>query len=297
MAKKICDFCLSESKGIFGGFEKLPKGHYVCKNCKSIIRNYGLPVENDIFQKLVTAQSNLKDMIMDAWMENHQPDDELARFYPEPDVLLHYGEHCMNQVKASITVKKDMIPDTDAPRNISDVNRKNISDIPDCLERQNSVKVEGVLYETEVALYFMSDHFVNCHRLGYIKRNTDNNDRVSVVTPGGTFTYRIEHADLFFYRERFFQKLNAAKNNKHQHLIYISNDNEVTITPGVYDIPKNLRPGIYRVKAVRDAGLHVRDPLGRVKDYYENEESIDLSEGGILECTGEYQLEWIGEKK
>ena len=32
-------------------------------------------------------------------------------------------------------------------------------------------------------------------------------------------------------------------------------------------------------------------------DYYENEESIDLSAGGTLECTGEYKLEWVGSKK
>ena len=38
------------------------------------------------------------------------------------------------------------------------------------------------------------------------------------------------------------------------------------------------------------------DEHGRIKDYYENEESIDLREGGVLECTGEYQLQWIGEQ-
>ena len=98
-------------------------------------------------------------------------------------------------------------------------------------------------------------------------------------------------------RERFFRKVNAAACNKKQHLIYIRNDNELTITPGVYEIPRSLRPGIYKVKAVNDAGLHIRDSIGRVKDYYENEECIDLSNGGILECTGEYELQWVGDKK
>jgi len=297
MAKKICDFCLSESKGLFGGHEKLADGHHICKNCKSIIRNYGLEVKYDLFQKLVTAQPNLTDMIMDAWLEDHSPEEELARFYPEPSILLHDGEHCMNELKASITVKKDSIPETVAPAHIAEISKKTINDIPDTLERKDAQKVEGTLYETEVALYFMSDHFINCHRLGYVKRNMDNNDRISVVTPKYAYTYRVSHADLFFLRERFYQKCNAAKNNKQQHLIYISNDNEFTITPGVYDIPKLLRPGRYRVKAINDAGLHVRDSLGRVRDYYESEEAIDISEGSVLECTGEYRLEWIGEKE
>lgn len=91
--------------------------------------------------------------------------------------------------------------------------------------------------------------------------------------------------------------MNAAKNHKDEHLIYIKNDNELRITPGVYDIPRSLRPGIYQVKALKDAGLHVKDSLGRITDYYETEDSIDLSNGGTLEVTGEYELKWIGEKR
>ena len=48
-------------------------------------------------------------------------------------------------------------------------------------------------------------------------------------------------------------------------------------------------------EAIKDAGLHIRDALGRVVDYYESEKSIQLRDGGVLECTGEYQLKWIGE--
>ena len=41
----------------------------------------------------------------------------------------------------------------------------------------------------------------------------------------------------------------------------------------------------------------MKDSLGRVRDYYETEDSIDLTNGGTLEVTGEYELKWIGEKK
>ena len=47
MAKnnKVCDFCLSEATGMFNRHEKLADGHYICKNCKTIIQGYGLPVK------------------------------------------------------------------------------------------------------------------------------------------------------------------------------------------------------------------------------------------------------------
>lgn len=297
MAKRVCDFCLSEGKGLFGRPEKLPDGHYICKNCRNIIESYHLPLKYDLFQCLVTAQENMVDMIMDAWLENHSPDDALARFYPLPAIALHEGEHCINAVRATITVPASRVPADYAVRSIMEVRRGTIANIPDTQNRKDADQIQGMLYETEAALYFLSDHIINCHRLGYIHRNTGDNDHIRVVTPTKQFTYSIEHADLFFMRERFFQKVSAAKQNKQEHLIYIQNDNEVRITPGVYDIPRSLRPGVYKVKAVNDAGLHVRDSIGRVRDYYENEETIDLSDGGTLECTGEYELQWIGEKK
>ncbi len=299
MAKNVCDFCLSEGSGIFSRPMKLSDGHHICKNCRSIIQSYGLTVQFDLFQQLVTAQPNLRDMIMDAYLETHDPKDSLAKFYPFPRVLLHDGEHCINAIEATVNVDKDMIPEKDAVTSIADIQREDINNIPDATgpNRRNVVKVTGMLYETEVALYFMSDKFINCHRLGFMKRNTENNNSVVVETKKYSYTYNIKHADLFYLRERFFRKVNAAVNNKHQHLIYIRNDNELTITPGVYEIPRSLKPGVYKVKAVKDDGLHIRDAVGRVKDYYENEELIDLSEGGILECTGEYELQWVGEKR
>ena len=293
--KKVCDFCLSEGRGLFSSPMKLSDGHYMCKDCKEIIEGYNLPLRYDLFQCLVTAQDNMKDMIMDAYLENNDAKEAVAKFYPFPSALLHEGEHCINECKATLTVPTDSIPSLPAVRSVFDVQKTSIHNISDALEEEPSQTVEGTLYETEAALYFLSDYIVNCHRLGYMIRNTEDKDHLVVSTPTKKFTYTVEHADMFYMRERFYQKVNAAAQNKDEHLIYITNDNEIRITPGVYDIPRSLRPGVYKVKAIRDAGLHIRDSLGRVRDYYENEESIDLSEGGVLECTGEYQLRWIGE--
>lgn len=297
MAKNVCDFCLSQGKGFFNHPEKLPDGHYICKNCRSIISEYNLPLKYDIFQRIVTAQSNMKDMIMDTYLETNKPDDIIAKLYPLPKILLHEGEHCINCIRANITVSTASIPQSYAPRSIVEIRKNVINNIPDCANKKESTTIEGMLYETEAAVYFLSEHIINCHRLGYLVRNTDEQDFVRVITPTKQFTYSVENAELFFIRERFYQKVNAAKHHKDEHLIYIKNDNELRITPGVYDIPKSLRPGIYKVRALNDAGLHIRDSLGRVRDYYENEESIDLTNGGVLEVTGEYELQWIGEKK
>ncbi len=298
MAKnKVCDFCLGEGRGMFRRLETLPDGHHICKDCKRLIQKYHLPLKHDLFQTLVTAQPNMKDMIMDAYLENNDANEALAKHYPFPAILMHAGEHCINVVDAQYTVAKAMIPDTPAVRSIQAVMKGSINNIRDAAAGEESVIVEGKLYETEAALYFLSPYIVNCHRLGYTKRNTGSTDQVVVATPTKTFTYSVENADMFFMRERFYQKVNAARHNKDKHLIYITNDNQVRITPGVYDIPKSLRPGIYKVKAIKDAGLHIKDPMGRIKDYYENEEHIDLRDGGVLECTGEYQLQWIGEQE
>lgn len=299
MPKKICDFCLNESTGIFARPLRLSDGHQICKDCKSIVESYGLPVQFDLFQQLVTAQPNLRDMIMDAFLENHEPNATIAKFYPMPSVPLHDGEHCINAYPATLTVNLADIPSKEAITSIADITRQDINNIPDASETNKKMisKVAGTLYETEVALYFLSKNFINCHRLGHMVRNTDDDDHITVKTKKYTYTYSIKHADLFYMRERFFQKVNAAAHNKDKHLIYIRNDNEITITPGVYEIPRSLKPGLYKVKAVKDAGLHIRDSVGRVKDYYESEECIDLSDGGVLECTGEYELEWVGEKK
>ena len=105
MAKNVCDFCLKESGGLFGRTIRLSDGHHICKNCRAIIQSYGLPVQFDLFQQLVTAHPNLRDMIMDAYLETHDPGTAIARFYPLPRVMMHEGEHCINAVEAEMTVK------------------------------------------------------------------------------------------------------------------------------------------------------------------------------------------------
>lgn len=294
MSKKVCDFCLSEGKGLFSSMEKLPDGHYICSKCRKIIRSYDLPVKYDLFQCLVTAQPHMVGTIMGAYLENHNPDDCFARFYPLPSMLLHEGEHCINMIDATLKVDKNEIPVESAVTTVNEIRRQTIHNIADA-ETASCSTVEGKLIETDAALYFMSDHIINCHRLGYVERNNDDDEHIIIHTPKKTYTYTVEHADLFFMRERFFQKVKAAKGHKQQSLIYIRNDNEFRITPGVYQIPKSLKPGLYEVKPLNDAGLHIKDSLGRVRDYYANEDSIDLSDGGTLECTGEYELKWIGE--
>lgn len=296
MPKKVCDFCLSEAKGLFSSMERLSDNHYICKKCRKIITSYQLPVKYDIFQCLVTAQPHMRGTIMGAYLENHSPDDCLAKFYPLPSILLHEGEHCINAVPASLKVDTASIPEEAAVKTVNEIRRQTIHNISDGVTDQKTT-VKGTLYETEAALYFLSDHIVNCHRLGYLERNNDDDDHIIVNTPKKSYTYSVEHADLFFMRELFFQKVKAAKGNKQQSLIYIRNDNEYRITPGVYQIPKSLKPGVYQVTPLNDAGLHIKDSMGRVKDYYANEHSIDLSDGGTLECTGEYELKWIGKRK
>ena len=297
MARKVCDFCLKESNGFLSGYEKLADGNHICRDCKSILHRYKLPLKHDLFQTLVTAQANMKDMIMDAYLDNNAADETIAKFFPMPAILLHGGEKCINAFPASITVDKDQIPEENAVSAIVDVSKYTINNIVDATSNSDSEKIDGTLYLTDAALYFLSPKFVNCHRIGYIDRELKDKNRIVVSTPTKTFTYKVDNTELFFLREKFYHKVIAAKHNKRQHLIYMTNDNKITITPGVYDVSKNLKAGCYKVKAIKDAGLHIKDPLGRVHDYFENEETIYLDDGGKLECTGEYQLQWIGETK
>lgn len=295
MAKKtVCDFCLKEYTGMFNKPERLHDGHHICKDCRKIIESYGMRVQFDLFQTLVTAAPNMRSTIMNTYLENHKPEECIAKFYPLPQVQLHSGEHCINAIPATITVAASTLPEKATVQNIAEVKKKNIQNISDATSRSDAKKISGTLYETEAAIYFLSPNFVNCHRLGYALRNRPETNRIIIKAPTQTFTYEVAHSDLFFLRERFFQKVVATMEKKNEHLIYIQGENEFTVTPGIYDINKVLRPGIYKVKAIRDAGLHMRDAQGKVTDYYENEEYIDLSEGGILEATGEYQLEWMG---
>ena len=171
MANKVCDFCLSEGKGLFNQPKKIEDGHYICKDCRSILTSYNLPLKYDIFQILVTAQENMRDMIMESYIKNHNIDEMMAKFYPVDDMPLHPGEHCISKVKAYQTVTKDSIPYTRAVSKIAEISKSTIQNIVDSTTRTNSHKVEGILYETDVAFYFLSPNYVNCHRLGYALRN------------------------------------------------------------------------------------------------------------------------------
>ena len=88
MANKVCDFCLSEGKGLFNQPKKIEDGHYICKDCRSLLTSYSLPLKYDIFQILVTAQENMRDMIMESYIKNHNIDEMMAKFYPVDDLSL-----------------------------------------------------------------------------------------------------------------------------------------------------------------------------------------------------------------
>ena len=83
-------------------------------------------------------------------------------------------------------------------------------------------------------------------------------------------------------------KAAAVQSNKSGNLIYLSSDNTMTITPGIYSIPKNILPGTYYVSPLKDHGMHVKDALGRVRECRSGR--VQLDEGSSLEVTGEYQL-------
>ncbi len=293
MAKKICDFCLSESKGLFNKPEKISGGHYICKNCKSIIQNYDMPLQYGIFQQLVTAPANMRSMIMDAHLEKTDAAQDLARYFPIGDLVLHDGEHCVNAIPAEQTVLESMIPSIEAVKNVADVRKATIQNVVDADTKEGAVKVKGLLVETEAGLYFMSKNYVNCHRIGYMLKGTGETHRISVVTPTKKFTYKVKHADLFYMREEFYTKVNAAIHNKDVHLIYITNDNRYRVTPGVYAIPKVLHSGDYKVKNIAGKGLHIKDKVGRIVDVPEDAAMVTLPDGGTLECTGEFELQLI----
>lgn len=289
MAKnKVCDFCLNESHGLFKGPEQLSDGHMICKDCKKIIQSYGLPVRYDLFQILVTAQPNQKEMIMGDYLETHKADDTLAKYYPMPSVILHDGEHCANVYDATIRVTKAMIPAEPAVKNIADITRQSILNLADAAGESGAEVVSGKVYETEAAVYFMSEHFINCHRLAQVVHENPDTQHLHIMDGSKTFTYTMEHVDMFFLRERFFQLTTAAAANKKTNLVYLSSENTMTITPGVYSVPRNINSGTYWVSALSDKGMSVKDATGHVRDVRSGR--IHLDSGSTLEVTGEYQL-------
>lgn len=287
MPKKIvCDFCLTEFQSFFHKPEKLADEHYICKSCKKILKEYNLPIKYDLFQILILAEPKMRNMIITDYVSRNRPEDILAKFFPMPNVLLHEGEHCANQRNVKIRVQKDLIPADQAIQSITDIRRKHISNLPDANE--NAEEISGKLFQTEVALYFISEHFINCHRLANIVHNKDNLNEIVVMENGKKYTYQTEYTDLFFLREQLFQLTLAAKANKKSNLIYLSSDNTMTITPGIYSVPKNIKPGSYYVSSLNDKGMSIKDAAGRI--YECTEGRIHLDEGTQLEVTGEFQF-------
>ncbi len=285
---KLCDFCLNESKGIFNKPEVIEDGYQICKKCRDKIRKYRLPVKHDLFQLLVTTDAYMREMIMNDYLDRHTPEDTIARFFPEPNMRLHRGEHCINTYDASIRVAKAAIPEGKATSVLGEITGSMINDIPDAPEGVESTVVKGTLYETDIALYFISEHFINCHRLSDMVRGGNDISHVHVLEKKLTFTYAVENADLFFMRDTLYHKIVAAQANKKQNLIYITSENTMTLTPGIYSVPRNIRSGTYYISALNDLGLHLRDVNGHLHEVSEGR--IRLDEGSMLECTGEYEL-------
>ena len=285
MAKKVCDFCLEEYGGLFSGVTQLDDGHLICKNCRKKLEEYGLPVKYDLFQLAIIAEPSMREMILSDYLEHHSAEDAIAKYFPLTTMLVHQGEHVVNVRKASITVDPSLIPSSSAAARICDITRKDIINLYDA---QNGTAVEGSLYETDAALYFLSDHFINVHRLSNMVRNHEDHNAIHVLEHGHEFTYATPHTDLFYLRDTFHRLAVTARENKKQNLIYLSSENTMTLTPGIYNVPKNVRPGTYWVNPVDKANLSIRDASGRTRSVTKGQ--VHLDEGSTLEVTGQYQL-------
>jgi hypothetical protein len=89
-------------------------------------------------------------------------------------------------------------------------------------------------------------------------------------------------------RETFYRMAAAAKENKKKNLIYLASENTMTLTSGIYNVPKNIRAGNYWVNPVNDSGLSIRDANGRYHEIRGGRLHID--EGSTLEVTGQYEF-------
>ena len=286
MANTICDFCLEESKGFFHRHERLVSGHYICKNCRNIIESYGLPVKYDLFQTLLTTEPSMRATLMDNFLNRNEVDSCIAKYYPLPQVLLHNGEQCLNVVDASIVVDPTKIPETKAVERIADISKKDITNLSDYAGGQ---LVEGKLYETNAALYFLSEHFINCHRISTMIKDYPDPSLIYIQHPNGLkFSYKVDHSDLFYLRDTFFHKILEKKDNKKKNLIYLSSENTMTLKPGSYSVPRNIQPGVYWVDQVKEGSIHFSNASGAPLETIGGR--IRLDEGDMLEVTGEYQF-------
>ncbi len=290
MANKVCDFCLEEGRVLFRQPEALPDGHYVCKNCRKIIESYDLPVKYDLFQLLVTAEPYMQEMMMGDYLEHHKPAEAIAKYYPKPAILLHEGEHCINEAKAVIRVDTTAVPQKKATSRIVDITRNDIVNLPDSRTNAGSREIEGMLYETDAALYFLAENFINCHRLTSIVTTHTDKEAVHVLEHGKEYSYRIPNADLFLLRSAFYHMaVNAAKNGK-KSLIYLASENTMTLTSGKYSVPKNIKSGVYWVSPVDQASLKIRDANGKL--HRVNPGRVRIDNGSTLEVSGEYEIRY-----
>ena len=290
MAKnKICDFCLEEGKGLFKQPEEIAGGYHVCRKCRKIIEDSGLPVKYDLFQLLVTAEPSLRIMIMNDYLESHKPDDAYARFYPMPKVMMHTGEHCISMLSSSITVDPSLIPDREAPAAIVDVSRSVITNLPSA---EKGITVEGTLFQTDAALYFLSPHFINCHRVKNIHKEASGPHSITVKEKEHTFTYAVSHPELFFLRSSFYDRITAVRENMHSNLIYLSDENTFVLTRGFYEVPRHFPAGTYLITAEDDRGLTIHHAGGSFSTYH-GEDAMKMETGCRVECLGRYKLTGI----
>lgn len=289
MSKKMCDFCLEESKSWFNLPAPLPDGHRICKKCRAKIDKYGLTPKYDLFPILITADPHMREMIMGDYLESHKDEDIIAKFFPLPNNLLHDSEHCINVRDAKIRVSASLIPAEDTVTQVADIKKKYINNLPTAQTEEDSVLVSGTLYETDAALYFMSQKFINCHRLTSIVRENQGNDQIVVLEHGKKYIYIVENADLFHMRDTFFNKA-AARDARKKNLIYLASENTMTLTSGVYSVPKNISSGTYWVNPLDNSVLSIRDATGKIHDIPEGERRIYIDNGSTLEVTGQYQF-------
>lgn len=290
MARRICDFCLEEGKGLLHQPEKLPDGHFLCKKCRRIIESYGLKPKYDLFQLLVTAQPEMRDMMMGGYLDSHKPLDAIAKYFPIPNIPLHEGEHCINLRAASISVSASAVPTDFAVTRVTDITKKEISNLPDSRPGGNSITVEGTLMETDAALYFLSEHFINCHRLISIITDPVDRQAIHVLEHGKSYTYATPNADLFLLRSKFYHMAINAAENKNRSLIYLASENTMTLTPGQYSVPKNIKSGTYYVNPVEKGSLFIRDANGQIRKVKPGRVRID--DGSVLEVKGEYEVRY-----
>lgn len=289
MAEKIlCDFCLREIKGLFKRSKKFDETHYICNECRETILAHNLPLAYGLMQILVTAEPRMREMIMTDYLENHSVDAVKAEFFPDEGVALHKGEHLVNKRPATIRVQKAMIPEKKAVTSIPAITRNDVMNLSDAVGNSGWQDVEGTLYETNAALYFLSSNLINVHRLTSLVKTQTDADAIRVLEHNRSFTYHTPHTDLFFMRETLYRLITAAAHHKKSNLIYLTSDNTMTLTPGIYNVPHNIRPGVYWVSPVNQASLSVRDAAGHIHDVRSGRLQVDA--GSMLEVTGEYRF-------